>query len=741
MKRTPWVLVLPIPALAVAAGAWTSLPLPSGFADRLARPALEITDRNGLPLRSTRAADGTLARWVPLAEMDPDVIAAFLATEDRRFYQHAGVDVRAVGRATLVNITRRRVVSGASTITMQLARLLRPMPRTWWGKLEQSLWAVRLEHRLDKAAILEQYLNRVPLGQSAVGVEAAARLYFDASAASLSLGEAAMLAGLAHAPSSDNPLVSTGRAQVRRARTLARLAGLGYASGDQVRRADAEPLLAPAARGGFLAPHFTTRLLARGDAPGTGTWRTSLDLPLQQELEAEVRHTVETLRERGARHAAVVVLENRSGEILAWVGSPDFWADTAGQVDMVTSARQPGSALKPFLYGLAFDRGWTPASVIADVPRVYQTATGVYAPRNYDRRFRGPSRIREALGSSYNIPAVELANRLGTGSFHATLLRAGFASLSRSPEYYGLGLALGNGDVTLLELANGYRALANDGIWTPVRWRPSARGEGGAPGRRVISAGAAALVLDILADPVARVPGFGFDTPLDLPFPAAAKTGTSRHFTDNWAVAVTGGFTVAVWVGDFSGRAMEGVSGVTGAAPLLHRAALLAARRYSPGTLRQPRETGAVPVRICRLSGLLASERCPAGVEWVPAGRAPDAVCDWHRPDGVHLPAEYAEWEGPMDAAPRPTSVARGAGETSALRILSPRDGDRYRIPPGVPSRYATLPLRTNAATRVRWYVDGSEVYGARWALAPGSHRVEARTAWARDSVRIDVLD
>lgn len=741
MRRTRWLLLLPVPALAVSAAAWTFLALPSGLADRVPRPALEIADRHGLPLRGTRAADGSLARWIPLAEMDPDVIAAFLATEDRRFYQHPGVDPRAVIRAIRVNLAARRVVSGASTITMQLARLLHPTPRNWWGKLEQSLWALRIERQLDKGTILEQYLNRVPLGQSAVGVEAAARLYFAASAASLSLGEAGMLAGLAHAPSTDNPFVSTGRAKARRSRTLARLAALGYASADQITRAEIEPLLAPSSRGLFLAPHFTTQLLARGDAPGTGTWRTSLDLPLQQEIEAEVRHTVETLRERGARHAAAVVLENQSGEILAWVGSPDFWADTAGQVDMVTSARQPGSALKPFLYGLAFDRGWTPASVIPDVPRVYQTATGAYAPRNYDRRFHGPSRIREALGSSYNVPAVELASRIGTGSFHATLLRAGFASLSRSSEYYGLGLALGNGDVTLLELANGYRSLANGGVWTPVRWRPSARGESEAPGRRVISAASAALVLDILADPVARVPGFGFDTPLELPFPAAAKTGTSRHFTDNWAVLVTRRFTVAVWVGDFSGRAMEGVSGVTGAAPLMHRAALLVARRYAPGTLPPPRETGAVPVRICRLSGMLASGRCPAGLEWVAPSHAPGRVCDWHRPDGVHLPSEYAEWEGPTDPVPPRMSVVRTANDPSALRIVSPRDGDRYRVPPGVPSRYATLPLRANAATPVRWYVDGSEVHGARWVLRPGSHRVEARTAGARDSVRIDVLD
>jgi penicillin-binding protein 1C len=735
-------------ACAAAAGGWIRLPLPAGLIERNARPAVEITDRHGLPLRTARAADGTLARWVPLAAMDPDVIAAFLATEDRRFHRHGGVDLRAAARAIRANLTAGRVVSGASTITMQLARILRPLPRTWTGKARQALWAIRLERHLDKATILEQYLNRVPLGQSAVGVDAAASLYFGAGASGLSLGQAALLAGLARAPSSDNPLVSVGRADARRAAALARLAAQGYASSADVDRAAQEPVLTGSSRADFLAPHFTTRLLARADAPASGLWRTSLDLELQQELEAEVRHTVASLRDRGARHAATVVLDNASGEVLAWVGSPDFWADTAGQVDMVVSPRQPGSTLKPFLYGLAFDRGWTPASVLADVPRVYRTATGVYAPRNYDRRFHGPARIREALASSYNLPAVELASRLGTGSLHSALLRAGFASLSRTTEYYGLGLALGNGDVTLLELANAYRSLANDGVWRPVRWRPRASGEADGAGRRVMSAAAATLVLDVLSDPIARVPGFGLNTPLDLPFPAAAKTGTSRHFTDNWAIAVTRGFTVATWVGDFSGRAMEGVSGVTGAAPLLHRAALRVSRRYPPGSLRPPREVGAVPVRICRVSGLVATDRCPPMTDWLQSSRAPDTRCDWHTAEGLRLPEEYAEWAdgltgglpGAQASAGFHTDSANPPRPSSVLRILSPREGDRYRIPPGVPSRYATLPLRASIAEGVRWYVDGNAVRSARWPLARGAHVVRAELDQEmRAEVRIEV--
>ncbi|HET9040841.1 MAG TPA: penicillin-binding protein 1C [Gemmatimonadales bacterium] len=735
---------------AILLSSWLSRPLPP---DLLRPPAtgLVLLDRAGLPLRSTRAADGALRRWVPLADMDPDLLAAFLVVEDRRFYRHAGVDPRALARAALADLRARRIVAGGSTITMQLARLLLPTPRTWRGKVSQALWALRIERRLSKQAILEQYLNRVPLGQGAVGVEAAAVLYFGAHAAELSLGQAALLAGLARAPSGDNPLVAPRRARARRAVALDRLVANGFATPSTAERARAEPVLARAS-GAFLAPHFTTLVAewqdrAEAGMPAAGAVRTSLDLPLQLQLEAEVRHTVETLADRGASQAAAVVVDNASGEILAWVGSPDFWADTAGQVDMVMSPRQPGSALKPFLYALAFDRGYTPASILPDIARVYQTSTGPYRPRNYDRRFHGPVRAREALASSYNLPAVHLADRLGVGSLLHVLREAGFTSLGRSAEYYGLGLALGNGDVTLLELANGYRALGNAGVWRPWRWRAAAPGELPEPGHRIASARSAALVLDILDDPVARIPGFGVETPLDFPFPVAAKTGTSRHFTDNWAVAVTGGFTVAVWVGNFSGRPMDGVSGVSGAGPLLHRAVLATAARHAPGVLAAPEGAGAVAVRICRLSGLRATARCPSAVEWFAPGTAPAATCDWHEAQGVRLPAEFAEWaqeQGGLPAAavsaPAPSvagsSPAAGtdsrsvsAPESGRFRILSPQEGDVYRVPAGVDPRYATVALRAaggSAGRGVRWTVDGRPQRSARWALERGPHRIRA---------------
>ena len=743
-------------AMLLCAGIWIALPLPTGLTAPPSVASVTLEDRNGLVLRSTRTGAGALQRWLSLGEIDPDVLESFIAGEDHRFYEHHGVDPRAVGRAVRDNFRARGVRSGASTIPMQLARLLRPsVGRSVSGKIVQAFWALRLEAHLSKQQILEQYLNRVPLGQGTVGVDAAAALYFNASATRVSLGQAALLAGLASSPSNDNPFVAPERARARRAVVLGRIARYGYATPDALDRAAHEPLVggaggAPRATPPFLAPHFTSRVLQWLDTDSvSGTVHTSLDLPLQTALEAEVRHTVGSLSDRGVREAALVVLDNRSGEVLAWVGSPDFWADTAGQVDMVVSPRQPGSALKPFLYGLAFDRGYTAAAVLPDIPQAYATSTGPYQPRNYDRRFHGPVRAREALASSYNVPAVELANRVGASSLLRVLHSAGFGSLTHSAEFYGLGLALGNGDVTLLELANGYRGLAAGGVSRPIEWRATNPQESSAADRRFISAGSAALVLDILADPVARIPGFGIETPFDFPFRAAVKTGTSHHFTDNWAVGVTGGFTVAVWVGNFDGQAMRGVSGVTGAGPLLHRAMLVTSRRYQPGDLATPAQFGATKVRICALSGLRAIDGCSDLDEWFFPGTAPERLCDWHQGGAVVWPAEYVEWaeqNGASPNVPAPRIVERGSGgedASSQFQIVSPRSGDRYEIPPGIDPRYATIALRaasTPADGPVRWFVDGRQINTSRYVLVPGTHVVRAVAAsGASDETHIEV--
>ena len=718
----------------VSAAIWIVLPIPAAMTARPKGAGVTIEDRNGIVLRSTRAKDGSQEQWVTYDHIDADIINAFVAVEDRRFWDHHGVDVLAIARAVRENVLEQRVTSGASTITMQLARVLHPSPRRFGGKLVQAMWALRIEAHMTKQQVLEQYLNRVQLGQSTVGVGAASALYFNASASEVGIGQAATLAGLAHAPSRDNPYTSARRANNRRSYALRRMRELGYASREDLARAKDEDLRAPSRTPSFLAPHFTSRVLswASQDSAHPTTIRTSLDIELQTAIESEVRHTVEMLKDRGVEHAAAVVLDNQTGEVRAWVGSPNFWAPDDGQTDMVVSPRQPGSALKPFLYGLALDRGITAATVLPDLPKAYATATGNYSPRDYDRRFRGPVRAREALASSYNIPAVEVAARVGVSSLLRTLQLSGFRSLDREAEYYGLGLALGNGDVTLLELANGYRALANGGEWQPWVWNSSSRARERV---RIVSPAASAIVLDILNDANARIPGFGLNTPFDFPFPVAVKTGTSRHFTDNWAVATTRGFTVAVWAGNFSGRPMQGVSGITGAGPLLHRAVMETAKRITPGELARPQDVGAVSAPVCRLSGLLATPTCAHLDEWFVAGTVPTAHDDWEHDGRVSLPEEYAEWA--RHAMPTSTSapVSTRAVATSApatkrgsqgFRITSPRSGDRYAIPAGVEAQYATISLRAAGGPASSWFVDGKPYTSPRWALVVGKHTFRA---------------
>ncbi len=747
--------------IAVSFVAWLFIPPDPELLSQPADLALTITDRDGIVLRDTRAPGGERWRWMRIAEIDPVVAAAFIVAEDRQFANHGGIAWRSVARAARDNLVAGRVVSGASTITMQTAHMLRGHERGVVGKVQQLAWALRLERHLSKDEILEQYLNRVPLGQGTVGVEAAARLYFGASAAQLGPGRAAILAGVARSPSRDNPVSSPERAAARRDAVLRALEARGYLTTADRERAEREPTLTDASlrRSLFHAPHFTTRVLAWRDSIALSGARqlrsnlqrmseprvtptvlqTTLSFPLQRTLERDVQEVVQSLAEQRVQHAAAVVLDNASGDVLAWVGSPDFFSER-GQVDMVVSRRQPGSALKPFLYARAFEGDWNASSILDDIPRTWMTSTGPYRPRNYDRQFRGPVRARVALASSLNVPAVQLTDMVGTASLLDMLHRAGFASLTRSADYYGLGLSLGNGEVTLLELANAYRMLARTGEYTPVsllRDHTEAH-----RATRVLAPDVAALTLDILADRDARLAGFGDATVFDFPFPIAIKTGTSRHFTDNWAVAVTGAFTIAVWVGNFDGTPMAAVSGVAGAGPLLRRAVLATAQIQAPGVLPSPARFAAERVRVCRVSGLLAHSSCDAVDEWQLANRPNIQPDDWHRDGAIVLPARFASWEAAQ--MQRSVALASAASATSAparpatnatnatLTLLSPGNGDVYVLPRGPERAVATVALRVtgvHSGDSLSWTVNQTPVILSRWRLVAGTHTVRVTTS------------
>lgn len=693
-------------AALAAAGLFVALPPPSELLSRRRVAAVRYHDRDGGLLREVPSPLDD--RGIPLpaeAPIPAQVRMAFLAAEDRRFGHHPGVDPLALGRALLQNARARRVVSGASTIPQQLARLLVPRPRTMLGKAQEALWALRLSAHLGSEELLREYLDRVALGHDLRGVEAAAAAYFGRPASALSLGQAALIAGLARAPASADPWTESAEARLRQRMVLERMVRAGWLDPVAARDAASAPLDLVRADRSFGAPHFVTwlnrELADRGLEAGEVV--TSIEPALQADVQAIVRDQV--LSDPRLGQAAAIVLDNRTGEILAWVGSVDFLdAARLGQNDGVRTLRQPGSALKPFAYGLALASGWTPATVLSDVETHLATPTGDWVPRNYDRRVHGPVRLRVALASSYNVPAVRLAEALGVGRVLDVLRAAGFASLSDSAEHYGAGVVLGNGSVTLLELASAYRGLARGGRLEPLVAVQRARdGAGrelavvprGEP-RVFLPGDAVQLLTDILSDDGARAPAFGLDHALRFPFPVAAKTGTSHAFVDNWTAGFSSEVTVAVWVGNFDGRPMQGVSGISGAGPIFSRVMNRAMRGRRPLPLV---DRGRFDHRsVCALSGRLAGRACPSVVEEVfLPGSAPREPCTMHRWDGravLDVGPEFQLWaraEGLHDEPGAGAGEPRG-GDDAAL--LLPRPGDQYLLEAGIPAGAQSIPVR-----------------------------------------------
>jgi penicillin-binding protein 1C len=676
---------LPLPALPPVAGS-------------------ELLDRQGRHLNSGVRGSVSQGSWI---------IPATLAAEDHRFYSHWGVDGWATLGALYSNLRVGQVVAGGSTLTQQLIANVSGRPAGVSQKAWQSLQALRLERSLSKSAILNEYLSRVPYANNRFGIDSAARFYFGRSPQSLSLAQAAFLAGVPRGPDFYNPLTHFDRARERQHWVLGRMLKLGWIEQQAYQQALAEPLGVAARADWQMAPHFCQHF-----GTGAGLVRTSLDGDLQREVEGIVRTQVELMRPRGLDGAAVVVLDNATGEVRALLGSPDF---SLNQVDLSQARRQPGSALKPFTYGLALEGGLTASSLIADLPVHYRTNTGQFSPTNYDGIFHGPVRLRTALASSYNVPAVRLAHQVGVECLLKRMHELGLNSLDQPAQHYGLSLTLGSGEVTLLELTRAYMALANRGQWREVVWRA---GKSGPRPRRVFSPQVAFLLSDILKDPAARAPAFGHDSVLALPFDCAVKTGTSRDYSDNWTVGFTTRYTVGVWAGPIAGGSMRDVSGVAGAAPIFREVMLALHRSAPPQPFVAP--PGLRRVTVCSASGGLPGPYCQGTLgEWF-AGPGPEQ-CRMHGPAGLAYAPEYGDW-----------AQSQGLPVSGSVRIQFPREGDVFLIDPRLERRYQTLQLRATGR-RVSWRVDGRPVSG-EWSLVAGQHRILAASAdGAEDEVCIQV--
>jgi penicillin-binding protein 1C len=695
-------------------------PLPESlaFAD-VNRPSL--IDREGRTISITLDNPWNVDDRVDLHAVPGLLRAAFVEAEDRRFFDHGGVDWPARAHAVVQNLRARRSVRGASTISEQVVRMLHPRRRTIQARWIEGFEARRLEQRFDKGEILEFYLNQVPYARNRRGVVQAARDLFDRDLETLSTKEMLALAVLVRRPSGLDPRREDDGARHRLEAAVSRLATRLHETGQlttaELERVAIDPLVVADSGVDVSAPHFALQVRERLESTPTptGRVRTTLDGALQLRLESILERQIFLLARRGVSDGALLVADHRTNEILAWVNAGGYSDDEGSRIDAVVTPRQPGSTLKPFLYALAMEDGWTAATLIDDSPFAGPVGAGLHRYRNYSRHYHGPVRLRTALGNSLNIPAVRAVQTVTPSRFHETLQALGLRSLGRHPEFYGEGLALGNGEVTLLELVEAYATLARGGVHEPLRMISDALPTAG-PGR-VFSPEVSSIVADILSDPEARTLEFGVGGVLDMPVQTAVKTGTSNDYRDAWTVGFSDRYTVGVWMGNLDRREMDGVSGSIGPALVLRAAFAELRKRDEPRPLTVSRAVSRTAV--CRDTGARATENCPAIDEWFRPERAPRHRC------AVHSPAVALSATGGADRRVQPPSLAR------------PTPGLHLAMDPRIPDRLEAFAFELDWAhepTRVDWFVDGKLVGSSpdrrwTWNVERGEHVVTAH-AW-----------
>ncbi|MDZ8029167.1 MAG: penicillin-binding protein 1C [Nostoc sp. DedQUE11] len=706
--------------------------------------AMQFSDRNNLPLGTLLTRDQEHTSVIPLNQVSPQFIQAILAAEDASFYEHGALDMKAVVRAIKEAIHAKRIVSGASTITMQLARMLEPVPRTFSGKMQEIWLSWRLVAGMNKDEILSAYINRLPMGGNIYGVEAAARTYFSIPASDLNLAQASLLAAIPNNPTYFNPYEHWERLKQRQKYVLNRMVLEGYVSEAMAARTSTEKVVFQSRQQGIIAaPHFLFWLANQFDKTQTkenSVIRTTINRPLQQFVEAQVQQVISSLAGNNVHDAAALVIDNHTGEVLAYVGSPDYFNEAKlGRNDGVQALRQPGSTLKPFVYELALEKNLIrPNTILADVPARYAIpGAKLYSPTDYTESFLGPVRVRIALANSLNVPAVRVLEKVGVENFLERLHELGFEHLNQTPEHYGLGLTLGSGEVSLWELARAYLTIARQGdaiplvsIFSnsPIPRDAMNRVSTNFPlsNQRIWQ-----LITSILSDNHARATAFGVDSVLNLPFPAAVKTGTSSNFRDTWTVGFTTDYTVATWVGNFNGEPMRQVSGVTGAAPLWNRIMLHLHEYKEPEGFTSPESLIQLPV--CAISGLKPTPDCTSVVQEY---FYPEDKNNYEAENKFDLPPEYDEWLAKQQ---------RSHLISDNLRILSPHHGDLFLLYPGEAGQQKLeFKLAGNKSAPVEWWLNGEKLdtnsaNSLFWNLRPGKWTLEARSGEMKDKISFQV--
>ena len=722
MKKKLAILVV-TGLIIVGAGWLVRLPSPLFQADY----STVVLDEKG---RFLRVFLNKKEQWILPADQEAipaKLKQAVLTYEDKRYYQHPGVDPFALGRAIYQNLQEMDRVSGGSTITMQLARLAGSRERTIKNKLIELVQALQLELRYSKEEILKLYLTHAPYGGNIIGYKTAAYRYFGKSPLELSWGEAATLAVLPNSPGLINPVQDSERLRSKRNRLLQNLYRRELIDQPTYQLAIKEAVPDRQLSFPLAAPQLTARLKSRYQQ---AVIRTTISRDLQWQIKRIARDYMEAMKERGVNNCAVLLAETETGEVKAYLGSHDFFDQkNAGQVDGVQMARSTGSILKPFLYGLAIDQGLIiPASQLKDIPVGY----GAYTPYNYSGEFQGMVTAREALLCSLNAPAVSLLDEYGLERFYNFLHKAGISTLFRRPEQYGLPLILGGAEASLWDVASLYRGLGNYGCFAGLQVLKDTAGEGE---RSLLSPGSAYLVLDILKD--LHRPGIEyFWREYASNWKIAWKTGTSYGHRDSWAVGVSPQWTIAVWVGNFDGSENKVLTGLAAAAPLLFRVFDSLEKDYACDWFERPADLK--KIRVSARTGYRLRNAQQGTIEVdVPASARPlryspferviylnqdegEEVCSlcWERGDikevlQVIYPPEVIEYlkgrGNIVYTLPPHRNSCPTVSPANPIQFIYPQDGSRILVPRGISGEYQKIKLRvahSKKESRLFWYLD-----------------------------------
>ncbi len=735
--------VLLLLGLSVPAGLYLRFSPYPEWEDFLARPFSPVlTDCNGGELRTLGLKKGLRRIYTPLEEYPDYLIEIFLAGEDKRFYRHLGVDAFAVIRAAWQNQRAGKTVSGASTVTMQLAGMACPEAPGMKAKIREALGALKIEARSSKDELLELWLSSLPFGGNLEGIAAAGRSLFGTEPQNLSMEQSLLLAVIPRRPRLYNPAVNP-EAAVQAAWKLAQRMNLP--SSRQAIASAAAEAKAQNYPWPFRAPHFVNWLASRlppeAWQPGPPI-KTSLNPEYQAILEGALKSRVEQAGSYRISNGAGIILDARSGAVLAYTGSADFFdTSRSGQIDGVRILRQPGSTLKPFLYAMALESGYTAASLLPDIPMTFGNEE-VYIPRNFNQRYNGPVRLRTALASSLNIPAVYLAEKIGVAPFADKLEELGFDSIRAQRKNLGLGIALGNAEVSLLELARAYTVFPRQGSIATLKVLaeepPREISPKAAPPLQIFKKDSTRMIQSILSDNVNRILAFGRRGLGMEGFDAMLKTGTSNQFNNIWALGATSSIVCGIWMGNFSGETVIGNPG----SGLPAQTVVNVLKQLPKGQDFEPMNHF-IQKEICPLSGGLAAPACPGSMtEWFKPGQIP-GPCTFHsRKNGkteVHYPPEYRHWAQMYGITFKPS---RG---TENLKITQPPDGAVFFKDSGSPETGQGITVDVEGRGQGRLYVDGvlkanqSLPFRKILSMHRGFHEVKASTPRESKIITIEV--